>query len=92
MQSAPSTTAMVDRLLERGLVERQRDPRDRRSVVVSLTEAGEQLVRQVKADRHHTVKRVLGQLSPQERACLRDILDKMVQSLEATEVPEGNSP
>lgn len=85
MQSAASMTAIVDRLMERGLVQRRRDPRDRRSVVVSLTDDGQRLLQQVKADRRHTVKQVLGQLSPEEQACLRTILDKMVRFLEAME-------
>lgn len=88
MQSAASMTAIVDRLLERGLVERRRDPTDRRSVVVSLTEAGQELLRQIKADRHHAVKRALGQLSVEERSHLASILEKMIQSLET----DGENP
>lgn len=83
LQSLPSMTGIVDRLLERGLVERRRDPEDRRSVVVSLTEAGEQLLRQIKADRRHTVEQVLGHLSPEDRAQLCALLDRMIEVLES---------
>ncbi len=85
MQSAASTTAIVDRLLERGLVERRRDPNDRRSVVVSLTEAGQEMLRQIKADRRHTVKQVLAHLAPEEQSRLLETLDKMIHLLEKTE-------
>jgi DNA-binding MarR family transcriptional regulator len=40
----PSITRLVDRLQERGLIERHRDDEDRRKVLASLTPEGRQLV------------------------------------------------
>jgi DNA-binding MarR family transcriptional regulator len=40
----PSVTRLVDRLEERGLIERQRDDEDRRKVVARLTDEGRRLV------------------------------------------------
>ncbi len=94
MQSAASMTAIVDRLLERGLVERRRDPNDRRSVVVSLTEAGRELIGRVRADRRHVVKQVLAHLTPEEQSRLLEILGKMIHLLEEDVPPRrrGESP
>jgi Transcriptional regulators len=40
----PSMTRLVDRLEERGLIQRQRDVDDRRKVVATLTNEGRQLL------------------------------------------------
>jgi DNA-binding MarR family transcriptional regulator len=39
--AAPSMTAMIDGLVERGLVDRSIDPNNRRQVIILLTEAGQ---------------------------------------------------
>lgn len=44
---ASSATELVDRLVERGLVERQHDPRDRRNVTVGLTAQAQAVHREV---------------------------------------------
>ncbi|WP_456847555.1 MarR family winged helix-turn-helix transcriptional regulator, partial [Cellulomonas sp. P5_C6] len=41
--SSGAATKVFDRLVERGLVERGADPRDRRTVLVGLTDAGREL-------------------------------------------------
>lgn len=45
--SQPAMSRMVDRLIERGLVSRQADPDDARSVRIGLTDAGRALQRTV---------------------------------------------
>ena len=42
--SKSTITALLDGLEERGLIDRKRDERDRRSVIVSLTQAGRQVL------------------------------------------------
>jgi DNA-binding MarR family transcriptional regulator len=42
--SAPSVSAMVDRLVEMGVLTREQSPRDRRQVVVRLTDLGTRVV------------------------------------------------
>jgi DNA-binding MarR family transcriptional regulator len=85
LQSLPSMTGVVDRLEEKGLVERQRDPKDRRSVVVILTKKGESLLSQIKAERNRTLQEILKGLSPEEVASLNSILEKLIQALESAE-------
>ena len=47
--SQPALSRLIDRLTERGLVQRQADPADGRGVRLSLTDAGRALQREVGA-------------------------------------------
>jgi DNA-binding MarR family transcriptional regulator len=57
--SQPALSRMVDRLAERGLVERSADPADRRGVRLSLTEAGRACQRQIGRAHARSVARAL---------------------------------
>jgi len=64
----PSITRLVDRLEERGLLQRSRAGEDRRKVVVALTEAGKQLVSAVPPLLDGTAFRVaVDRMSPEDR-------------------------
>jgi DNA-binding MarR family transcriptional regulator len=54
-----STVELVDRLVERGLVERRRDDEDHRRVIVYLTDGGEEVLRQL-SETHLTELRTIG--------------------------------
>jgi DNA-binding MarR family transcriptional regulator len=75
--SQPALSRMVDRLTERGLVERQSDPADGRGVHLSLTAAGRALQRQVGRAHARSVARALtagltpGELRELEAICLK---------------------
>lgn len=69
-----STTEVVDALEERGLVERGRDPSDRRATLVALTERGQDTGRAIKHARRAEGERLFGELSPDDRAELARIL------------------
>jgi DNA-binding MarR family transcriptional regulator len=46
-QDAPTMTGVIDRLVKMGLVERTRSEKDRRVVLVQVTPAGSELVKQI---------------------------------------------
>ena len=76
--SQPALSRMVDRLTERGLVERQSDPVDGRGVRLSLTAAGRALQRQVGRSHARSVARAMtAGLSPGELAQLETICYKL---------------
>ncbi len=62
--SLSNATGLIDRMEERGFVERCRVPDDRRVVLVRITEAGSQLLAQVDVLRDDLLLKVLGRLDP----------------------------
>jgi DNA-binding MarR family transcriptional regulator len=79
----PSMTRVITVLEERGLVMRAPHPTDRRQVVLTATEQGNAVVQQSRRLREAWLARRLRELTPQERALLRQaapILEKLSQS------------
>ena len=72
----PSVTTMVDRLTERGLVERVKDPKDRRKTLVALTRKGKRLVETIREPGHQLEEEMFGALDAVERETLKTILQK----------------
>jgi DNA-binding MarR family transcriptional regulator len=68
-----NVTGIVDRLEQRGLVERRADPRDRRVKLLELTERGTRLGREI-ASRMSEPPPQIASLSVADQRALRDIL------------------
>lgn len=77
---APATTVAVNYLEERGLVERQPHPENRRAKLVSLTRAGRQMVDKVHRTVHDDAPAGLQSLSKTDLAHLRRILERIERS------------
>ena len=75
-----SATEVVDALESRGLVERHRDPADRRATLVEVTEQGAGVLDAVSAARGTEAERVFGRLSQADRADLARILRQLRDS------------
>jgi len=71
------SSPLVDALEERGILERRRNPTDRRLHALHLTEAGHQLLRRIgKAARAHN-DAICRTLDPTERDQLRALLTRI---------------
>jgi len=77
MVTSATMTHRLDKLEERGLVLRQGDPRDRRSVLVGLTAKGRKLVDRAVADHVANEHRLLASLSTHEREQLASLLRRL---------------
>ena len=79
----PSMTRVIAALVDWELVTRAPHPTDRRQVILTVTPAGRTLVQKVRRRKEAWLARRLAELSPQERATLREaapILEKLSQS------------
>ena len=83
--SQPALSRLVDRLADRGFVERRPDPADGRSVLLSLTEAGRAAQRQIGRQHARDVARAMtAGLDPAELRQLETICLKLAHQNEAT--------
>jgi DNA-binding MarR family transcriptional regulator len=79
----PSMTRVIAALVDWKLVTRAPHPTDRRQVILTVTREGRSLVQKVRRRKEAWLARRLAELSPQERAILREaapILEKLSQS------------
>jgi very-short-patch-repair endonuclease/DNA-binding MarR family transcriptional regulator len=76
--SGAFVTSEVGKLVREGLIEKQANPADRRSVMLSLTVEGEALIRQVADSVRATNDRFFGALDRDDFLLLGHIVDRMV--------------
>jgi DNA-binding MarR family transcriptional regulator len=69
---------VVDRLMNRGLIETQPDPGDARRRVIALTDAGRRLVERSVTTALAITRKTLAPLTPSERSALQMLLRKLV--------------
>jgi len=72
-----SITTAVDRLQERGLVERQNSEEDRRAKIVALTSKGKKLIKEAFQQHEVDMERLADSLSKKERAELVKLMKKI---------------
>lgn len=78
----PNVTVLVDRLVERGLMQRQRSDTDGRALNLRLTDKGSDLARRTQRVSQTMEAGLLSPLSLAERAMLGELLLKLAQGSE----------
>jgi DNA-binding MarR family transcriptional regulator len=78
-------TNRVDRLVRKGLVRREPDPRDKRGVLVTLTDQGLEQVDAALADLLHREQALLADLDTGERQHLADLMRILLAPFDAAE-------
>lgn len=81
----PSMAQMLTRMERDGLVQRAADPKDKRSVLFSLTPEAKRRLPKLWKLLGEANKEALAPFTPEEIAILCSLLSRMVQHLEATE-------
>jgi DNA-binding MarR family transcriptional regulator len=77
--SAPNLTLLLDRMQERGVIQRVRSETDRRSQIVMLTDTGRQLTDRALTMTPDMEQGLSGCLSQAEHAMLIELLDKVAR-------------
>lgn len=80
--SPPNLAVMLDRMAERGIVERVRGTEDRRAQHIHLTASGRELAARAKAIAATMEEARLAVLTHGERALLLELLEKLYRSAE----------
>jgi len=84
---SPSTlVGVVDRLVEKGYVIRERSTKDRRQINISLTEEGSSFVNDAPSPLQQTLAEALNELSTSEQATISRSLQQVVELMEAKEL------
>ncbi|TNJ66932.1 MarR family transcriptional regulator [Paenibacillus hemerocallicola] len=80
MEVKPSAiTVMIDRLVNHGFVERSHDERDRRIVLIRLTEQGKQALVQMNQIRAEIASRYFDKIDKDEAEQFLNILEKLAK-------------
>jgi DNA-binding MarR family transcriptional regulator len=74
-------TRSIDSLIADGLVAREASPRDRRIVVIRLTDAGRSLLERIRGEIRPLNQEVCAQLTTEEQATMTRYLQKMLGGL-----------
>ena len=74
-------TAVVDRAVEAELVERRRNPHDRRVVLVGVSPEGERVLNEVRQTRARILARYLTRLEPGEMETLATLLGRVADAV-----------
>ena len=81
--SLSNATGIIDRMEEKGLIERVRVPDDRRLVLVQPAEAGLQALSQTESTKREAMRAVVRRLSPRERPVVLQALRSLRRALSA---------
>jgi DNA-binding MarR family transcriptional regulator len=74
-----SVSAVVTKLVEAGLIHRQRSPQDRRSALVTITPRGRSLLRIAPPAAQERLIAALGRMRPDSRQHLAELLAQLIQ-------------
>jgi len=84
MVTTGAITNRIDRLIDRGFVERSRSEADRRRIIVRLTDAGRELVDAVAPHHYALEEQLLSSLGARDRSALAAMLRSVLLELHDT--------
>ncbi len=86
-----TASAMVDRLVRRGLLSREGDPTERRRVMLALTPDGSALLERAREHARARMVERLSALTSPELVAVRQGLELLARALDPLDEPDGRS-
>jgi|GEM_PF-892330 len=86
--SLPTVTGITERMIKQGLLERVFDSRDRRKVLLQLTETGKKVIKALLTAIKNRWKKILLFLSQEEQEAFLKAVKRMVEVLNEIENPD----
>jgi DNA-binding MarR family transcriptional regulator len=90
--TAGNLTGLVDRAERDGLVERRRDPHDRRQTRVHLTPRGSRLARRAMERHHRLADELVSPLNQKDQEALRRLLRQLREAIEHHATRQEDAP
>ncbi len=87
-----TATGIINRLVNKGYLLRERNESDRRIVSIQLTEAGQALVAGIKVTINEYVERIDRLLTEEEREMLMRVFIKVIEALNREKEPDIKQP
>lgn len=84
-----TSTITIDRLINKGYVERIRDLEDRRQVFVKLSDEGIKAYDSIEEIKNRVIEKIFGVLSEEERRMLIGVMEKMNNGFDSLFLTEG---
>jgi DNA-binding MarR family transcriptional regulator len=86
----PSVTALTRRLVQTGMVHRQAHAEDSRIALLSLSDEGRALLKQLYQDQLRGMERLLAALTPEEQELFLSLLERAVQAMRSSAEQQPN--
>ncbi|MCL5784172.1 MAG: MarR family transcriptional regulator [Patescibacteria group bacterium] len=81
----PSATALINKLVEEGLLKRIENKEDRRVVQIKLSQKGEKVVKEIARHRNDKLSRILSFIPEDDKTELLRIVEKILEGLNENE-------
>ena len=91
-QSPASVTRIADQLVAHGLISREPSEQDRRRMVLSVTAAGDTLVRNIVPNAFQPIRKVFRPFTVEQRAQLQSLVTQLLHSLDELNAPAPAAP
>jgi len=79
--SASALTGIIDRLIEKKVVVRERDTQDRRVVKITLSKNGRELMQKAMEQARAKMVKLLEKMLPGDRTALVNVLERIIQTI-----------